>query len=309
MTVDIGFLTAFLGGTLALLSPCGALLLPAFFASTVGARGRLLVHGAVFYLGLAVTLVPLGLGAALLGAALSAHRGALVIGAGVLIVAFGVLQVLGIGFDLRRLLPGSDRIQAAASRRRTLPRTFLLGTVSGVAGFCAGPILGAVLTLAAAERSALLGGAMLAVYAAGMVVPLVVLAWSWTRLGTGGRARLRGHEVQVGRLRVHTTSAATGLLLIAVGITFLLTNGMVALPELISASTQVRLQQQVTQLGARVPDVAVVAAATVLAVAGWFLLRRRSVGPAHPSHEPVASEPAGPVPDHDLERPTTQVLP
>ena len=320
MTVDIGFLTAFLGGALALLSPCGALLLPAFFASTVGARGRLLVHGAAFYLGLAVTLVPLGLGAALLGAAFSAHRDVLVIGARALIVVFGVMQVLGIGFDLRRLLQGSDRVQAAASRRRTRPRTFLLGPVSGVAGFCAGPILGAVLTLAAAEGSAFLGGAMLAVYAAGMVVPLVVLAWSWERLGTVGRARLRGREVQVGRFRVHTTSAVTGLLLIAVGIVFLLTNGVVALPELIPASTQASLQSQVTQLGAHVPDVAVVAAATALAVAAWFLLRRTSARPAQPAqvepaageHGPAAAEAAvglsEPAPGNDLERPTTPVV-
>ena len=317
MTVDIGFLTAFLGGALALLSPCGALLLPAFFASTVGARGRLLVHSGAFYLGLAVTLVPLGLGAALLGAAFSAHRGALVVGAGVLIVVFGVMQVLGIGFDLRRLVPGSDRMQAAASRRRTLPRTFLLGTVSGIAGFCAGPILGAVLTLAAAEGSAVLGGAMLAVYAAGMVVPLVVLAWSWTRLGTVGRARLRGREVQVGRVRVHTTSAVTGLLLIVVGIVFLLTNGMVGLPELVPASTQIRLQSQVTQLGAHVPDLAVVAGATILAVAAWFLLRRASARRAQPAQlEPVAGEhgpevavsPTGPALGNDHEQPTSPVV-
>ena len=321
MTVDIGFLTAFLGGVLALLSPCGALLLPAFFASTVGARGRLLVHGGAFYLGLAVTLVPLGLGAALLGAAFSAHRDVLVIGAGVLIVGFGVMQVLGLGFDLRRLLPGSDRMRAVASRRRTLPRTFVLGAVSGVAGFCAGPILGAVLTLAAAEGSAVLGGAMLAVYAAGMVVPLMVLAWFWTRLGTVGRARLRGREVQVGRFRVHTTSALTGVLLILVGTVFLLTNGMVALPELIPASTQAHLQAQVTRLGAHVPDIAVVAAATTLAVVAWFFLRRSSARPDQPPQgdaapdesDPVTADAAvgatGPARDHDHEHPTPRPVP
>ena len=46
--MDIGVLGAFLGGALALLSPCGALLLPAFFASTVGSGPRLALHGAVF---------------------------------------------------------------------------------------------------------------------------------------------------------------------------------------------------------------------------------------------------------------------
>mgnify|MGYP003409320133 CR=1 FL=1 len=59
--MDIGLVTAFLGGMLAILSPCGALLLPAFFASTVGAGPRLLLHGSIFYLGLLLVLVPLGL--------------------------------------------------------------------------------------------------------------------------------------------------------------------------------------------------------------------------------------------------------
>ncbi len=57
--MDIGLVTAFLGGMLAILSPCGALLLPAFFASTVGAGPRLLLHGSIFYLGLLLVLVPL----------------------------------------------------------------------------------------------------------------------------------------------------------------------------------------------------------------------------------------------------------
>lgn len=56
--MEIGLLAALLGGALALLSPCGALLLPAFFAATVGSRGTLLAHAAVFYLGMALLLVP-----------------------------------------------------------------------------------------------------------------------------------------------------------------------------------------------------------------------------------------------------------
>ncbi|MBK5249440.1 MAG: hypothetical protein JJE50_08390, partial [Actinomycetales bacterium] len=194
MNVDIGFLAAFLGGALALLSPCGALLLPSFFAGTVGTGGRLLVHGGIFYAGLAVMLVPLGLGASLLGTMLVGQRAVLVTVAGWLIIVFGLMQVFGLGFDLQRVVPGARGVAATAGQRRGLSRSFLLGTVSGVAGFCAGPILGAVLSLAAAQGSAPVAGAMLAVYGAGMVVPLVLLAAIWTRLGTAGRSRLRGRE-------------------------------------------------------------------------------------------------------------------
>lgn len=57
---DIGYFAAFLGGLLALLSPCSALLLPAFFAYSIDSPTRLVARTGVFYLGLATTLVLLG---------------------------------------------------------------------------------------------------------------------------------------------------------------------------------------------------------------------------------------------------------
>ena len=44
--MEIGLLTAFLGGALSLLSPCGALLLPGFLAPVATRRGGLLAHSA-----------------------------------------------------------------------------------------------------------------------------------------------------------------------------------------------------------------------------------------------------------------------
>ena len=60
--VEASYLTAFFGGVLSLLSPCSALLLPAFFAYAFQSRRKLLAKTAIFYLGLAATLVPLGMG-------------------------------------------------------------------------------------------------------------------------------------------------------------------------------------------------------------------------------------------------------
>lgn len=276
--MEIGYLTALLGGALALLSPCGALLLPAFFAGTVGAGPRLLLHGGVFYLGLSVTLVPLGMGAGLLGATLAGQREVLVAVAGALVVVLGVLVALGVGFDAQRLVPGAARWQAVGTRRGGLARTFVLGTLSGVAGFCAGPVLGAVLTLAATSDSAAVGGTLLAVYGAGMVVPLLAVAWGWHRLGAAGRTRLRGREVTLGRVRTHTTSLVTGALLVVVGVVFLLTNGMAALPDLVPVRTQARLQEWALAAGATVPDVALVAVGAALALALWFAWTRRGPG-------------------------------
>lgn len=59
--MDISLISAFVGGILALLSPCAALLLPAFFGSTVGAGSRLVLHGLIFYVGMLLVLIPLAL--------------------------------------------------------------------------------------------------------------------------------------------------------------------------------------------------------------------------------------------------------
>ncbi|RPF28051.1 cytochrome c biogenesis CcdA family protein [Georgenia muralis] len=288
--MEISLLAAFLGGVLALLSPCGALLLPAFFASTLGAGSRLLAHGAVFFVGLSLTLVPLGLGASFVGSLVTTERDLLITVAGWLIVAFGIAQILGFGFDLSRVLPGARNIQATAPRRTGVTRSFLLGTVSGIAGFCSGPILGAVLTMAATEDNLVAAGGLLAVYGAGMVVPLFLLVAAWGRLGTAGRARLRGRELAVGPLRLHTTSVITGVLLVAVGVVFLRTNGMAALPELLPAALLAQLQRAVLTVSAAVPEQVVIVVAALAALAVWFVLRRRAA--EEPGDDPAgAAEP------------------
>src|SRR5699024_7488587 len=123
--------------------------------------------GAVFYVGLAVVLVPIGIGAGAVGSLFMTHRTAIVAFSAVLLVLLGIAQLLGLGFDPARLVPGADRLQSRTASATGLVKTLLLGAAGGVAGFCAGPILGAVLTLAAARGDAVAAGGLLAVYGAG----------------------------------------------------------------------------------------------------------------------------------------------
>ena len=71
---QIGLLGAFLGGLLALLSPCSALLLPSFFAYAFDGAGKLAGRTGIFYLGLAAVLVPLGAGVGAIGSAITRYR-------------------------------------------------------------------------------------------------------------------------------------------------------------------------------------------------------------------------------------------
>lgn len=276
--MEIGLLAAFLGGTLALLSPCGALLLPGFFASTVTSRAALLPHAGVFYLGLLVTLVPLGAGVGALGTLVAGHRGLLIGVTSLMLVVLGALHALGIGFDLSRLLPGADRLRQRSTQGGGYPRTFLLGAAGGIAGFCAGPILGAVLTLALAQGGVSRAAFLLAVYGAGMVVPMMLLAALWNRLGGRARDLLRGRGVTVGGRRLHTTNLLAGLLIIALGTLFWRTNGLVTLPSLVPTGTLARWQEGGAVLSDPLIQVVVIAVLGLLSLALWWWRGRR--GPA-----------------------------
>src|SRR5699024_6270108 len=120
---------------------------------------------------------------------------------------------------------------------------------------CAGPILGAVLTLAAASGSMFTGGFLMVFYAAGMITPLLVLVLLWHR--TGIRNSARGRTFSFAGRTFHTTSLLTGALLIAVGIIFTATNGLFSLPEVVSREPQSAWQPGARGLGttAQIPAV------------------------------------------------------
>ncbi|MFD7290943.1 cytochrome c biogenesis CcdA family protein [Streptomyces sp. NPDC059863] len=264
---DIGYPVALIGGLLALLSPCSALLLPAFFAYSIDSAGRLLARTGIFYLGLATTLVPLGAAGSFAGRLFYGHRDLLVTTGGWLIIAFGVAQIIGMGFASRRMAALSGRI-----RPTTALSVYALGMVYGLAGFCAGPILGSVLTVAALSGSPAYGGLLLAVYALGMAVPLFLLALLWERFELGGRRWLRGRAFRLGRFELHTTSLLSGLFFIVLGVVFLAFDGTTALPGLLSVDDSFATEQWARGIGAAIPDWALLGG-VVLVVAVITLVR------------------------------------
>ncbi|KQX49316.1 MULTISPECIES: cytochrome c biogenesis CcdA family protein [unclassified Streptomyces] len=267
MTSGIGYFAAFLGGLLALLSPCSALLLPAFFAYSIDTRAKLVARTGILYAGLATTLVPLGAAGSFAGRLFYGHRDLLVTVGGWLIIGLGVLQILGLGFASRRVAEASGRIRPTSALS-----VYALGLVYGLAGFCAGPILGSVLTVAALSGSPAYGGLLLAVYALGMAVPLFVLALLWERYDLGRRSWLRGRPLRVGRLTLHSTSVLSGLFFVALGTLFLVFDGTTALPGLLSVDESFAVEEQVSALGRAVPDWALLVA--VVAVVALVLVLR-----------------------------------
>lgn len=293
---EVSLVAALAAGVLALLSPCSALLLPSFFAYAFSSRTALLARTGVFYLGLLLTLVPLGTGAAAASALFYGHRATLITVAGWSIIALGVLQLLGRGFAM----PFTGRLQAWSSRtgagRGGYASTFALGAVYGLAGFCSGPVLGAILTVAATQSSPVQGGLLLAVYALGMALPLFVLAAVWDRFDLGHRRWLRGRMVRVGRVHVHTTSLASGVLFVVIGALFLRYDGTAGVTGVFGLGDTTDLefaaQNAVTAYTSAMPAWLIPALLTLAAatLAGWRALRAGPDETASPQ-EDQAPEP------------------
>jgi cytochrome c biogenesis protein CcdA len=265
---EIGFVAAFAGGLLALLSPCGALLLPSFFAYAFDRRGRLLARTGIFYLGLITTLVPLGISASFATRFVRTQQDTVLTVAGIAVIVLGVLMLTGSGF---KLLP--DRLRAGGDGTSTSRTVYLLGLVYGITGFCTGPILGSILVLAAVGGRPAQGGALLAVYALGMVVPLALLSLVWERVGAGAMRWLRGRDVAIGRWHVHSTSLITGVLLVVVGILLITGSGTFESTDL--ALVGVRAEELAQSAGRRIPDRAL-ALLGVAVAGGWFVNRLRA---------------------------------
>jgi cytochrome c biogenesis protein CcdA len=272
--LEISYLAAFFGGILSLLSPCSALLLPAFFAYAFQTRKDLLTKTSVFYLGLAATLVPLGMGVSAVSRLVYGQRSILILVSGVIIILLGVLQLLGRGFTFGTL----SRIQGKV-RGESTGATFALGAVYGFAGFCSGPILGAVLTVAASSGQVIRGAVLLAIYALGMAVPLFLMAALWDRFDLGRRSWLRGRELSIGRLRVHTTNLLSGVMFVLLGVVFIAYEGTSALSGLYEAYGAVDLaytaERWASAFANSVPDALVLAVALAAALTLAILAYKR----------------------------------
>ncbi|MFC5184567.1 cytochrome c biogenesis CcdA family protein [Actinomadura harenae] len=267
----VGYAAAFLGGLLTLLSPCSALLLPAFFAYSFTDRTRLVGRTAVFYLGLCLTLVPLGAAGAAAGRLLYGHRDLLIGIGGWTVIALGAAQILGLGFGLARL----GRLAGRRGDAGSVLSVGLLGTVYGLSGFCTGPLLGGILTISAVGGAPVRGATLLAVYALGMAAPLFVLALLWDRFDLGHRRWLRGRPVTLGRLRTHSTSLVGGVLFVVIGVSFLYYDGGVVLPGLLGPDAEASAEERVLRIGDALPDAWLLGTlAAVLAAVAVTLLWR-----------------------------------
>lgn len=265
---EVSFLAAFAGGVLSLLAPCSALLLPAFFAYAFTSPTRLFMRTLIFLAGMSTVFIPLGLGASLVAVLLLDFRDTTIFVAGVMLIVFGVLELAGRGFSF---LPPS--FAARFQRGRGVTAVYGTGLVYGLSGFCSGPLLGAVLTIAGSSANPVLGAALLFTYSLGAAAPLFLIAWLWDRYQLGRRPWLRGRPLRLGPVEVFSTNLIAGTIFILLGVSFILFQDSSALSgvydDLALTELGFRAQDWIATHLEGVSDGAWVALAAVVLLAAW----------------------------------------
>ena len=182
----------------------------------------------IFLAGLITVLVPIGAGVGSIGAFMVDHRSTIILIGGIIIIALGIYTFFGGGFSL----PFSNL--SSKAKGSGPGSVFFLGAVYGFAGFCAGPLLGAVLTTAAVSASAV-----------GMAIPLFVLALLWEKMDLG--TKMRPKPIKIGPFTTHLVSMISGALFIAIGFLFIFSHGTSAWGGPLSTDAQARIQEWVMQ--------------------------------------------------------------
>lgn len=208
-----------LGGILSFLSPCVLPIVPPYLAYMAGAsmedvaggraaRANILRAAVFFVLGLSTVFLMLGMAASAVGRILLIYQREMAIVAGLVIMLFG-LHFLGL---LRIPILYREARFAAQSSGGPIG-AYVLGLAFAFGWTpCIGPVLAAILAVAAAKETVLKGAGLLAVYSAGLGIPFLIAAFA-----------IEPFAAFMTRFKRHlgTVEKVMGVLLVFTGIAFL----------------------------------------------------------------------------------------
>lgn len=222
MSADVTILAALLAGLVSFLSPCVLPLVPPYLVYLAGTslerladkepppqvqRDTVLAAG-LFVAGFSTIFVALGASASVIGALLRFYSNELAVVAGIAIIIMGLhfLGLTPIGFLYRQA-----RLQV--QKPVGLWGAYVMGLAFAIGWTpCIGPILAAILAVAASKSTVAKGAGLLAVYSFGLGVPFIVAAFAVEPFAAF-LVRFRSHLAHVERVM--------GGLLVLTGIGFL----------------------------------------------------------------------------------------
>lgn len=216
----VALMIAFGAGILSFLSPCVLPIVPPYLAYMGGismqeltdegrASRRAVLPALFFFMGLSTVFLLLGFTASTMGHLFL--RNAELFGqiAGGVVIVFGLhfLGVFRIPFLMREARIDAGDRGGSAFGAYVLGLAFAFGWTP-----CIGPVLGAILTLAATDATVSRGTAMLGVYALGLGLPFL-LAAVFVQRSMGLMTRLKRHMAAIEKVM--------GIMLLAVGVALL----------------------------------------------------------------------------------------
>src|SRR5215468_10883624 len=186
MTADVSIFAALVAGLISFLSPCVLPLVPPYLVYLAGTsieriadakpesrvRRETIIAALLFVAGFSTVFVVLGAGASAIGGLLRYYSHELAIVAGIAIIVMGLhfLGITPIAFLYRQAkveMPKPVGLWGAY----VMGLAFAFGWTP-----CIGPILAAILAVAASEATVTKGAGLLAVYSLGLGVPFVLAA-------------------------------------------------------------------------------------------------------------------------------------
>lgn len=207
---------AFIAGILTFLAPCTLPVVPGYLGFISGvsldelkngsgrARLKIFMNGLLYVVGFSAVFILIGSLFGLGGAALAPHRIWIARIGGIFVILFG-LFMLGLDrLPFFRFLSRKRQLPAVKFIKPGHPLSSLLFGAAFAVGWspCAGPILGAVLTLAASSATVGQGALLLGVFSAGLAVPFLAVAASvgWASAHLGRLSRYLGWASVIGGL-------------------------------------------------------------------------------------------------------------
>ncbi|MBI5023018.1 MAG: hypothetical protein HZC05_02535 [Candidatus Magasanikbacteria bacterium] len=216
LLVSTSMVAAFIAGLAALFAPCCiTVLLPSYLASVFREKRTVFLMTFIFFLGILLVFLPLGLGAAFFGQFLSKYHNAIFIVGGAFLLFSGLVLLLGKHYSLPFHINPALKNHHAVS-------VFTLGIFSGIATTCCAPVLAGVLALAVLPGSIFLGVAYTLSYVLGMVAPLFFISafldkTNITRKFMGTRKRLE-YSLFGRRISVTIAEVIAGIMFVAMGL-------------------------------------------------------------------------------------------
>ena len=189
---------AFFAGIITFLAPCTLPLVPGYLGFISGvsgaeladpekakkAKGKIFLNGIFYVIGFSAIFVLLGSLLGLGGQALGQYRIWLSQVGGVFVIIFGFYMI---GILRLSFLSAERTFKASKIVRPGNPlSSFVFGSAFAFGWTpCVGPVLGAILTLAASSATVLSGAFLLAVFSAGLAVPFLLIALIIERASRG----------------------------------------------------------------------------------------------------------------------------